>query len=170
MLFCHGRVCSLSFCRLFKIPNTGVNVVPAWVRGGRLLVSRGLRTPRFNSLTRLSSGRQVIIQKGIEEKGVMNGQNSVCAHPQDADTEEAPKQTVQIMPLCSRRLLTPSLPQETSKPLLKEACQVISACLSSPRRSHTRTVRTCMKEGIHIHLNARITLWAPAPVFGDPSL
>ena len=48
--------------------------------GSCLLVSRGLRAPRFNSLTRFSSGGDVILQKKFKLEWITSGQKSACAH------------------------------------------------------------------------------------------
>lgn len=43
------------------------------------MVSRGLRAARFNSLTRLSSTGEVILQKEVKVEWLMCGQKSACA-------------------------------------------------------------------------------------------
>ena len=46
----------------------------------RTHVHRGLKTPRFNSLIRLSSGEDVILLEKVRLERIMKGQKPVCAH------------------------------------------------------------------------------------------
>ena len=124
-----------------------------WLKWLRTCVHRGLRTPRFNSLIRFSSGEDVILLEKVKLERIMNKQKSVCAHDMLIIARASKDRENMYYPTALWWLVNLSLFLNRHWiPWSKSHVLFIFVCLPSHRHSQTHSISThCMKEWINVH-------------------